>query len=246
MTTVELSNEFDIHYNSIAGQSAPGIDSYEKSVFFTKAQLELIKNYYDPLSNRKQKGFESTEKRRIDLEELVKDFKSTTQVTSSKGIDINSKFFSIPNECYLIINERVSLKSTDPCLNNLVVDIKPTTHDEYNIQKKNPFKQPDKSIVWRLNISKENNTRVVELVSPYTLNEYHMRYIKFPKPIILDDLITNYPGENLSIDGQTTESTSELHESIHREIVDRAVELALRDYKPQGLESKIQLDVRNE
>jgi hypothetical protein len=38
----------------------------------------------------------------------------------------------------------------------------------------------------------------------------------------------------------------ELSESLHREILDRAVEIALRDYKPQGLESKITLDQRNE
>jgi hypothetical protein len=27
--------------------SAPGIDDYELSVYLTKAQLEIIKNYYD-------------------------------------------------------------------------------------------------------------------------------------------------------------------------------------------------------
>ena len=38
MTLQELNNEFDIHYNSIAGQSAPNLDAYEKSIFLTKAQ----------------------------------------------------------------------------------------------------------------------------------------------------------------------------------------------------------------
>jgi hypothetical protein len=28
--------------------SAPGLDDYEISVFLTKAQLEIVKNYYDP------------------------------------------------------------------------------------------------------------------------------------------------------------------------------------------------------
>ena len=46
MTLQELNNEFDIHYNSIAGQSAPNLDAYEKSIFLTKAQLEIIKNYF--------------------------------------------------------------------------------------------------------------------------------------------------------------------------------------------------------
>ena len=38
----------------------------------------------------------------------------------------------------------------------------------------------------------------------------------------------------------------ELNEEIQREIIDRAVELALRDYKPQNLQNVVQLDQRNE
>ena len=67
MTNQELKNEFLISYNAIASNSAPGIDDFELSVYLTRAQLEIVKNYYDPLSNRKQKGFEATEKRRRDL-----------------------------------------------------------------------------------------------------------------------------------------------------------------------------------
>jgi len=37
MTVTEMSNEFDILYNNIMSNQAPGIDEYEKSVFLTKA-----------------------------------------------------------------------------------------------------------------------------------------------------------------------------------------------------------------
>jgi hypothetical protein len=37
MTTTEFSNEFDILYNSITSNMAPGLDEYEKSVFLTRA-----------------------------------------------------------------------------------------------------------------------------------------------------------------------------------------------------------------
>ena len=246
MTNLEMSNEFDIHYNSIAGQSAPNIDDYEKSVYLTKAQLEIVKNYYDSLSNRKQKGFESTEKRRVDLKELIVDYKTTNNLSLNIGLETNSKFFEIPNNTFLIIQETAKLSSTDNCINNTVSNIKPITHDEYNIQKKNPFKKPDKDTLWRLNISKYNDNQIVEIISPYDVSEYHIRYIKYPRPIILKDLDIIFPSENLSIDGFDTELECELNQSVHREIIDRAVELALRDYKPQGLESKIQLDQRNE
>ena len=44
MTVSEFSNEFDVYYNSIATNAAPSIDLYEKSVYLTKAQLEIVKN----------------------------------------------------------------------------------------------------------------------------------------------------------------------------------------------------------
>jgi len=37
MTTNEMSSEFDILYNQINSNQAPGVDEYEKSVFLTKA-----------------------------------------------------------------------------------------------------------------------------------------------------------------------------------------------------------------
>ena len=244
MSIEELNNEFDIHYNSIAGQSSPNLDLYEKSIFFTKAQLELVKDYYDPQSNRKQKGFEASEKRRTDLKELIKNYKSLIYFSDNNAIDSNSKFFNIPNDVFIITNEKGIIKDTG-CFEGKSLNIKPMTQDEYNIQIDNPFKRPNEKVAWRLDFSKINNNKVVEIVTPYKI-EYNLRYIKYPKPIILGDLDILFPSENLSIDGQTLPSTCELDIEIHKEIVDRAVELALRDYKPSGLESKIQLDQRNE
>lgn len=43
MTTQEFSNEFDVLYNNIMSNQAPGLDEYEKSVFLTKAQSEILK-----------------------------------------------------------------------------------------------------------------------------------------------------------------------------------------------------------
>ena len=248
MTLQELNNEFDIHYNSIAGQSAPNLDAYEKSVFLTKAQLEIIKNYYDPKSNRKQEGFEASEKRREDLKELIKNYSNASGFDNVSKIHLSSRFFNIPEDVFLIVNEQVKINSSD-CFNNTTIEVKPVTHDEFNRQIKNPFQTPDSSLAWRLDYSTLNNNKVVEIVSPYNVTgslEYKLRYLKYPKPIILTDLSVAFPSEGLTIDGETAQSNCELNESLHREILDRAVTLALRDYKPQNLESKIQLDMRNE
>jgi len=244
MTNLEFKNEFNIHYNSIATQSAPNIDDYELSVYLTKAQLEIVKNYYDPSSNRKKRGFENSEKRRVDLKELVKEFNTNTVLTTNIKLTNESKVFKIPDDVFIIIYE--SAKCNINNCGEKQLNIVPKTHDEFNIQYSNPFKRPNKNKIWRLDISKINNDKVVELISDYNINEYKIRYIKYPKPIIISDLNTIFPNENLSISGFSTMQQCELNQEIHSEILDRAVELALRDYKPSNLESKIQLDQRNE
>lgn len=245
MTLQEMKNEFLISYNAIASQSAPSIDDYEMSTYFTKAQLELVKNYYDSMSNRKQKGFENSEKRRVDLRALVKDYKQSSSFVNPSIINPNSRFYTIPSDTMFIINERARVISGF-CNVNSLIDITPITHDNYNYDINNPFKTPDDNNIWRLDISNFNNSKVVEIISTYSNLEYQMRYIKYPKPIIITDLSTAFPSENLTIDGISAETACELDQEIHREIVDRAVELALRDYKVEGLESKVQLDIRNE
>lgn len=244
MTNLEFRNEFDIHYNSIATQSAPNIDDYELSVYLTKAQLELVKDYYDPSSNRKNKGFENSEKRRVDLKELIKEFNTNTLISTNIKLTNDSKIFKIPDDVFLIIYESVKC-NVNNC-GEKELSVVPKTHDEFNIQYENPFKRPNKNKVWRLDISKINNNKIVELISPFTISEYKIRYIKYPKPIIISDLNISFPNENLTINGFSSIQQCELDQEIHNEILDRAVELALRDYKPSNLESKILVDNRNE
>lgn len=72
MTCEEFSNEFDILYNSITSNQAPGLDEYEKSVFLTKAQDEIIKAYFNPKRNKTLEGFDGSERRQIDFSMLVR------------------------------------------------------------------------------------------------------------------------------------------------------------------------------
>lgn len=246
MSTNEFSNEFDILYDNVASKSAPGLDLYEKSVFLTKAQLEIVKNHYLN-QNKYQVSFEGNEKRRIDLKELIKNYETSTLLKSNVGISNLSKFYKLPDDLFLTIQEQVTFNSTDDCINNKVVKVVPKTHDEYNIQIKNPFKKPDNNVVWRLDYSKQNDIDNVELLSVYDIKKYQLRYIKFPSPIILTSLLLgDFVGMGLSINNQTDEKTSELDESIHDEILNRAVELAVRDYKESNLQNKIQTNLRDE
>lgn len=54
MTVEEFSDQFDILYNNITSNQAPGLDEYEKSIFLTRAQEDIVKGYFDPLLNKTQ------------------------------------------------------------------------------------------------------------------------------------------------------------------------------------------------
>jgi hypothetical protein len=79
MTNLEFSNEFDVLYNNITSNQAPGLDEYEKSVFLTKAQDEIVKAYFNPKTNKVQEGFDGNEKRQIDFSMIMRSatFKNT-------------------------------------------------------------------------------------------------------------------------------------------------------------------------
>ena len=68
MTTQEMSNEFDILWNNIMSNQAPGLDEYEKSVFLTQAQEEIVTQLYNGTLGD---GFESTEQNREYLSNLI-------------------------------------------------------------------------------------------------------------------------------------------------------------------------------
>lgn len=243
MTVAEFSSEFDILYDNIASSSAPGIDVYEKSVYLTTAQFELVKAAYcgyNPL----KKSFEGDEQKRRELSELVKDFKSSAFITSTKSLSSKSKLVNIPADLMYIVYEAASL--LDKCGKTITVEVNPISYDNLNSSMKNPFRKPNGQRVFRLDISKDATLKNVELVSEVTLISYSMRYVKYPSPIILAnfELDANVSGLGLKINGLNQIKECELEESIHREILNRAVELAIRDYRENSLQSKIQTNQR--
>jgi len=248
MTTLEFKNEFDISYNGLASNAAPPLDDYEISVLLTQAQEQIVKNYYTYKGNKYQEGVEQTEKRRRDLAQLVTNGISTSlsPFTAEALSGANSIFAVIEDDTMFILEEQVKVQSKDLCLNNTFIKVVPVTHDQYLIQKDNPFKRPNDKLTWRLDFHKIATGKVVELVygANYLPNEYHYRYLKFPEPIIVSDITLIDP--LLSIDGQTAEQTCQLDTEIHREILQRAVELALEGQGSPRLQSAIGMGQRSE
>ena len=108
MTNQEFSNEFDILYNNIMSNAAPGLDEYEKSVFLTKAQDEILKNYFNPKGNKYTEGFDDSEKRQIDFSMLIK-YKSIKTIFALIEGQLGDIAVSLPNDIFFILNETVNV-----------------------------------------------------------------------------------------------------------------------------------------
>lgn len=239
MTCKEFSDEFDVLYNSITSNQAPGLDSYEKSVFLTKAQREILKAYFDPRGNKFQEGFDDSQERQIDFSKSIVLSKYEEEDLSGALFDSrpNSKSSSFPEDALIILNERVHVSKNAGGNKDLVVV--PLKYTEYDRLMSKPYKRPLQNQAWR--IITGVGTKVDLVVGPQdTITEYDIRYIKRPLPIIVEPLegvtIDGYYGA--IDDGSPTNKMGEaefpleceLDPGLHPEILQRAVELAKAVY----------------
>lgn len=244
MTNQEFSNEFDILYNNIMSNQAPGLDEYEKSVFLTKAQDEIVKSYFNPKLNKVQEGFDNSERRQIDFSMIIKTVKAT-KITNDSGLiklypNEGSELYQIPEKIMMFINESLKVRRDNEEIPLIII---PLNYKEYNRLMTKPYKRPIKNQAWRLNIdsTSDSNRPIVEIVAGYgdTIIDYTIRYVKRPQAIILANL------EGVSIDGEFTEQPCELDPILHHEILQRAVELAKAAYTGD-LNSQLALGVNSE
>lgn len=222
MTLQEFSNEFDTNlqliYSQESGIQNPlSFDEYEKSVFLTKAQENIVLELY----SGRQTGisFEKTEESRRYLSNLVKTA-TINSFNSGIGITSNCSYFcSIPQDLWFITYESVTLEDSSlKCGTTSIASVIPVKQDYvYNILN-NPFRGPSDIRILRLDV--EGNQ--VELISKYIIKDYTIRYIKKPSPIILINLPID-----LEINGKHEESKCELHSALHRRILDEAIRLAV-------------------
>ena len=241
MTTQEFSTEFDVLYDNISSGQAPGLTEYEKSVFLTKAQSEIIKNYFNPQGNKYQEGFDDSPKRQIDFSMLIRTT-SCTSTTSTVSLHdaTNTVYYKIPSDILVYINEFVEVTRDGKNIKLIAI---PLSFKEYNKLMSKPFKRPSKHQVWRLMCNVSATDEVVQLIPGPSdaITGYTIRYVKRPTPIILESL----SADNLTIEGISTVSQCELDPILHPEILQRAVELAKAAYAGD-LQSAIEVGKRSE
>lgn len=216
MDIQEFSLEFDVLFNNIMSNKAPGLTEFEKSIFLTQAQEALVLDIY---SGKLGESFESTEETTNYLSQLNKQI-TITSFEEKEGLDNKSVFCDIPEDVWFKTGEKAIISSDSlDCkgCNKREVVVTPVTQDTLYRTKNSPFRGPNERRVLRL----DYNLFTVELISSYPIISYTLRYLSKPDPIILEDLT-----DGLTINGQNKAQTCKLSSSLHRAILDRAVRIA--------------------
>ena len=233
----EWEERFDVEYNNITSNQAPGLNTHEKSVFLTKGQDEILKNYFNPKGNKYQEGFDGNQKRQIDFSAItsVSVMPTAASPLYNPLFDTRdeSKSVALPSDVWMIVNERVTVTRNSTSVG---LTVKPVTYEEYDRMMCKPFKRPVRYQAWRL-INNDVTNRSDLIVGPKdVITEYRVRYIRRPKPIIIGDLdgltIDGYEWggaetPNPAVDGEIYgDKPCELDPILYEEILQRAVELA--------------------
>lgn len=201
-TSEEWSVNFDILYNNISSNQAPGLTEYEKSVFLTQAQEAVILDLYKGTSGD---AFETTEEVTRYLSSLVKTHKFDN-VNNASNTVVGNKQYNIStsalNDLWFITYQAGSITVDDNTRDVIVV---PSRQDSLYKDLNNPFKGPNKNKV--LATSEEGN---ITLYSKYPINAFYIKYLKRPNNIDLESVSFNV----------------EIPESLHNQVLYKAVQLA--------------------
>jgi hypothetical protein len=256
MTLREFSIEFDVMYNNISSNQAPGLDEYEKSVFLTRAQNMLLKEYFSPLTDAQGGGFDGSRKRQYDFTPLIvavappfygtiKDDPKLAPYVLKEDSQIFE--FSSPYRFLLPVNERAVDEDGKE------YTVVPINYIEYQKLASKPYKYPLKGLIWRVFFSSQNSLITqstydgtpenfyIELIGNYkktkiqidslgrehTVNTPLKYYIKYvKKPEPIILEDLASYGNNLIIDGRNKQQNTDMPEETHYEILERAVTLA--------------------
>jgi len=207
MTTTEFNTEFDIIYENINKNGAPGLDVYEKSVILTHAQETLIKTILaeEPAADR--------------FPALITVFSSSSPTTN--GFD-GGYVFDLPTDYFKFLNESVEDASD-------IAVVLAISNEQFQEKRSKAYKYPPRRRAWRMPLDETAKESVEIFVrSGFVPTSYNCRYVRKPVPIILADLSALTPPA--SIDGLTAITECELDSGLHRDILRIAATLAEQYY----------------
>lgn len=180
------------------------VTSIERNPFITREINEFLNNAQNQYINALADLYERKESVRKSLTNLTKGAVLTEDVSypnEEKILDY-SHVYDLPGDAMRVVQEQVFTVGGE------LIKIKPFTHDQFNINISNPYKEPYEDLVWRLDVGGKH-----ELIPApgTTLGEYKIRYIILPTEI------------DVTIDGE-----AQLPDKDMENIVGIATEMALR------------------
>ena len=176
MNPQEFSTEFDVLFNNVTSNQAPGLNEYEKSVFLTKAQAQLVNEYFNNRTDGFGGGFDGSQKRQYDfssitrIENLFEVNSFGERITSTEKLDRRSKVFLFPQDYFLAVNEILSDDKWQ-------YSVTPISHSEYQRLMLKPYNFPVKRGAWRIitndgfkeiiKVSPSNSWNANGIIKPY-------------------------------------------------------------------------------
>jgi hypothetical protein len=233
MTANNMAEQFDILFDSLYELAAPAYSDSQKSALLTKANRKIFFESYYPLANKYRKGFEMDEASLRDLEQYIKPSNPVLD-TDVVGVHKNGRYYILPSDFLYAIEEMATITgSTDEIL------VKPVTHNQYGINRKNPYKKPYSKLVWRMGISRLTQPTGITAASNYrtelisdqsqvahNVSSYRLRYLVNPSDIVVDNTTP------------VNQRHSLLNDMLQDKVVALAVRIATAAVKPEEYQIK--------
>jgi len=253
MTIQEFSDQFDILYSANT-EGNDTIDEYQKSTYLTKAQYQILREYYEiPSGPNSVTGFDGSAKRQIDFSALMRTqtlVPTKVQASSSPYPTLNLYKASLSsktnaadpydNQVMFAVQEMVTVTPAGNS-NAKLLQVVPVSHLELRKLLSKPYGQPLKRQAWRLFTVSSRNKSLAN-VNTEASTESDIFYQDMYVIAHHGETITNYTityikrpqpivlldltDTELSIEGQKTVHGCELDPTVHNEILERAVTLA--------------------
>lgn len=241
----EVRNIFITKFSSINSGIAPDINPYEMSVYLTEAKKQIIDFYSH---NNPLEGIDQNERVKKHLSKISESL-SITSFSDFNDFDFkgnHKSFVELPSYVWRVLYETATFNESG-CSGSLMGEVQPMAWDEMIGILANPFRGVSGKRIIRTDIKGGHL-----LISKQPIKSYNIVYLKFPTPYIIMDLTefsqqydyTDNQGNPLSIDGQTDLSLNELDLFVDDLIINRAIELATKDYKEGSLGNTLSLNSR--
>lgn len=174
MTVQEFSTQFDVLWNNVSSNQAPGLNEYEKSVFLTKGQSQLVEEHFNHRIDQVGGGFDGTQKRQYDFSSIIRVanlYNVNTYANRIVGVektDKRSLVFLLPYDYYLSVNEVIFDDKWQYA-------VQPIDYPEYQRLMMKPYAFPVKRAAWRLITDKKNCNYCKEYIDN-TSSDYELLF----------------------------------------------------------------------